>query len=420
MEITRTQRDNVLELKLRGRLDAYWADHVGKAIDDAIRAGSHRIELNFSQVDYLSSAGLRVLVKFYKELKAVQGSLTITEPSGGAFAILKMAGFARMLVAARSPAAVTPAKPEPHSIEKSGVIFQVFDQSPGARLQCSLIGKPEKFFDGGFQEADCACVSLPPGTFGLGLGAFGSGFQDCRERFGEFVAVAGMAAALSTDGSSVPDFVVTEEALIPELKVLYALAGKGQFAQMMRFDAKPGPPGVIGLSSLIDAAMEISGANAAGVVFLAESAGLVGAALRRSPGRVDAKSPLEFPGIRDWLSFTTERTHERNLTLMVGIALREPSAQVAAFVRPLSSNPRVHGHFHAALFPYQPVQRGELLLEKAIGGLTAANTAQTLLHLLIDDREFEGLGQSEFMRGACWIGPIADFQSAANPKGHNP
>jgi len=418
MEITRTQRAEALELRLRGRLDAYWADHVGKAIDDAIRAGSHRIELNFSQVDYLSSAGLRVLVRFYKELKAVQGSLTVTEPSGGAFAILKMAGFARMLVAAPSSAAVTPAKAEPHSVEKSGVIFQVFDQSPGARLQCSLIGQPEKFFDGGFQEADCACVSLPRGTFGLGLGAFGSGFQDCRERFGEFVAVAGMAAALPTDGSSVPDFVVTEEALVPELRVLYAVTGTGQFAQMMRFDAKPEPPGVIGLSGLVDAAMEISGADAAGVVFLAESAGLVGAALRRSPGRADARGPLEFPGIRDWLSFTTERTNERNLTLVVGVALRRPPAHVAPFVRPLSPDARVHGHFHAALFPYQPVQRGELVLEKAIEGLMAVDRAQTLLHLLTDDREFEGLGQSEFMRGACWIGPLAEFQSAASIKEH--
>ena len=417
MEIPRTQRPEALELRLRGRLDAYWADHVGKAIDDAIRAGSHRIELNFSQVEYLSSAGLRVLLKFYKELKAVQGSLTITEPSGGAYAVLKMAGFAGMMVAAPAATALAPAQAEPCSVEKSGATFQVFDQSPGAQLQCSLIGQPEKFFDGGFQEGDCTSVSLPPGTFGLGLGAFGSGFEDCRERFGEFVAVAGMAAALPTDGSSVPDFVVTEESLVPELKVLYAVTGKGQFAQMMRFDAGPEPPGVISLSNLVEAAMEISGANAAGVVLLAECAGLIGAALRRSPGRADAQSPLEFPGIRDWLSFTTERTHERNLTLLVGIALREPPARAAPFVRLLSPDARVQGHIHAALFPYRPVQRGELLLEKAIGGLMATDRAQTLLHLLNDDREFEGLGQSELMRGACWIGPIADFQTAAEIKG---
>jgi anti-anti-sigma factor len=421
MEIKKTQGSEALELRLRGRLDAYWADHVGKAIDDAIRGGSHRIELNFSEVEYLSSAGLRLLIKFYKELKAVQGSLTITQPSQGAYTILKMAGLAGMMVASSAGAAPASATVEPQSIDKGGVTFQVFDQSPGAQLQCSLIGRPEKFFDGGFQEADCASVALPPGTFGLGLGAFGTGFQDCRERFGEFLAVAGMAATLPTDGSSVPDFVVAEGALVPELRVLYAVTGKGQFARMMRFDAKPEPPGVIHLSGLVEAAMEISGAHAAGVVILAESPGLVGAALRRSPGRADAKAPLEFPGIRDWLSFTTERTNERNLTLIVGIAVREPPAHVAPFVRRLlAPGARVHGHFHAALFPYRPVQRGELQLEQAIGGLMAAGAAQTLLHLLADDREFEGLGQSEFMRGACWIGPIAEFQSAPNTGGNRP
>ena len=113
--------------------------------------------------------------------------------------------------------------------------------------------------------------------------------------------------------------------------------------------------------------------------------------------------------MRDWLSFTTERTNERNLALIVGIAVREPLPQLAPFVRRLAAGARVQGHFHAALFPYRPVQRGELLLDKAIGGLLAADSAQALLHLLADDRQFEGVGQSEFMRGACWIGPIAEF-----------
>ena len=411
MEIIKTQSGEVLELRLRGRFDAYWADHVGKAIDDAIRAGSHQIEVNLAQVDYLSSAGLRVLLHYYKQLKAVQGTLSITQPSGGAFTILKMAGFAMMISAPTAAAAAT-AKTEPRSVEKSGALFQVFDQSPGSQLHCSLIGRPEKFFNGGFQEADCTAVSLPAGTFGLGLGAFGTDFQECRERFGEFVAVAGTATTLPTDGSTIPDFVVTEEALVPELKILYALVGKGQFAQMMRFDAAS-ERGVIELSNLVEAALEISGASAAGFAILTETAGLVGARLRRSPGRADARSPLAFPGVRDWLSFTTERTNERNLALIVGIALREPQPQVAPFVRLLAQSARVHGHFHAAIFPYRPVQRGELILDKAINSLLAADSAQTMLHLLADDRPFEGVGQSEFMRGACWIGPIAEFQTTA-------
>ena len=408
MEIIKTQNQDVLELRLRGRLDAYWADHAGKAIDDAIRAGSHQIEVNLAQVDYLSSAGLRVLLHYYKQLKAVQGSLSITQPSEGAYTILKMAGLA-MMISAPSAAISAPGKTEPRSIQKNGVIFQLFDQSPGAQLHCSLIGRPEKFFHGGFEGTDCTAVSLPTGTFGLGLGAFGSSFQDCRERFGEFVAVAGTATTLPTDGSTIPDFVVTEEALVPKLKVLYGLVGKGKFAQMIRFDVTP-ELGVTVLSNLVEAALEISGANAAGVAILTESAGLVGAALRRSPGRADASSPLAFPGVRDWLSFTTERTTERNLALIVGIVVRDPLPQVKPFVRLLAQSAGVHGHFHAAIFPYRPVQRGELVLDKAIRSLLAADSAQTLLHLLADDRPFEGVGQSEFMRGACWMGPIVEFQ----------
>jgi len=416
MEIIKTQRDETLELKLIGRLDAAWADHVGKALDEAIRAGSHQIELNLAAVDYLSSAGLRLLLKYYKELKAVQGSFSIVYPSEGAYTILKMAGFGRVMGGPAAATAPPPAagKPEPRSLEKKGATFRVFDQLPGSQLQISLIGRPEKFFDGGFQETDCTRISLPPGTFGLGLGAFGTGFHDCRERFGEFVGIAGTATTLPTDGSSVPDFVVTEEALVPELKVLYGLTGKGRFAQMIRFDAKPESPGIIPLSSLVEAVMEISSAAAAGVAILAESAGLVGAALRRSPGRADAKSPLAFPGVRDWLSFTTERTNERNLTLIVGIAMREPPALASAFVRRMERDAPLYGHFHAALFPYRPVQRGELQLEKAVRDLMAIDSPQTLLHLLADNREIEGVGQSELMRGACWIGPIADFITAAS------
>ena len=150
-------------------------------------------------------------------------------------------------------------------------------------------------------------------------------------------------------------------------------------------------------------------ATAAGLAILTETAGLVGAALRRSPGRADATSPLAFPGVRDWLSFTTERTTERNLALIAGIASGEPPAQVAPFVRRIAPGACAHGHFHAALFPYRPVQRGELHLDQAIGALLGADRAQTLLHLLADDRQFEGVGQSEFMRGACWIGPISEF-----------
>ena len=37
MEITTEQREDVLVVRVSGRLDAYWADHLSRALDDAVR-----------------------------------------------------------------------------------------------------------------------------------------------------------------------------------------------------------------------------------------------------------------------------------------------------------------------------------------------------------------------------------------------
>ena len=62
MNITEHPGPDSLELRLTGRLDATWAEHVGDAIETAVRGGSHRLVLNFEGVEYISSLGLRVLL----------------------------------------------------------------------------------------------------------------------------------------------------------------------------------------------------------------------------------------------------------------------------------------------------------------------------------------------------------------------
>ncbi len=414
MEITRNPSGDTLELRLQGRIDAHWADYVGNAVAESIRGGSHRIELNFAQVDYLSSAGLRTILNSYKQLKAVKGSLSITHPSEGALKILQLAGLAELLLsptratAPRAAAAVAAAQ----RVDRPGAVFEIYPQAPGEVLECTLTGHPEKFPRQEFGAADCTDLSFPDGALGLGLGAFGRDFADCQSRFGEFLAVAGSAAALPTDGSTVPDWLITEADLVPELKVLYGLSARGQFAQMLRFDAKPEPPGVLSLSSLVESALELSGSTHAAMVILAEAAGIVGAALRQSPGQAGAASRLEYPQAREWISSNTERSNTRNVVLIVGIASRQPTTELLPFVRPIGSGTSAQGHFHAAYFPYRPIQRGNLELKKAVTDLLSLESAQGLLHLLADERAFEGSGQTDLVRGACWVGPIARFQTS--------
>src|SRR5215468_11258784 len=117
MEITQQSREGRLELKLNGRFDANWADHVANTIESAIRAGQHHIDLDLAQVNYISSAGIRILVKYFKQLNSVRGALRVVRTTDAVLSTLQLTGFAERLVAATAvsahPLATAAAAPEP-------------------------------------------------------------------------------------------------------------------------------------------------------------------------------------------------------------------------------------------------------------------------------------------------------------------
>jgi len=413
MEITLHPSTGMLEMRLNGRFDAAWADYVSETLEDAVRAGSHQITLDFAQVSYISSLGIGVLLKHYNRLKAVQGTLVVVRPSASTLAVIKASGLTEYLLArdaTTGSAAATPAKVPVRTAEHGGASFEIYAQVPGATFACDFIGDPAAFVRGGFSERDCRPLDLPDGSVAVGLGAFGENFTDCQPRFGEFAAAGGCAVTLPTSEQGVPDYVVTQGKLVPQVKALYAIAARGHFASMLRFDEKADESGLVRLSQLVDSALELTSAEAGCFAIVAESAGVVGASLRRSPAAGPATgSPLDFPGVRDWLSFTTERSGERQLVFIVGVAARRSSAQAAAFLRPLAPGSSLQGHFHAVVFPYRPVQRGELRLSKTATDLLTASAPQTVRHLMTDSRPIEGVGETELVRGACWTGPIAGW-----------
>lgn len=404
MQITQHPGTESLELRLNGRIDATWADHLGSTIEQAVRAGSHRVVLNCSGVEYISSLGIRVLVMQYKLLKSVKGSLTVICPSPFVRDTLHTVGLASMIGEEQASAAATAATVarETHG----GATYELYPQKTRQPLACKLLGDPRKLTTSGFSEGDSRSVAFPAGTFGLGLGAFGSGFADCAGRFGEFLAAGGCALALPTnEHDAVPDYVVEEGGLVPRVETLYALAGEGDFSTMVRFDTLSDGPGKIGLSELTSTLFDYSLAPSIAFVILAETAGIVGATLRRSP----AQRPLAHgvPAVRDWLSFTTERVSEKSLALLVGVAGRKPAEQAAPFLRPMRAGSDIQAHVHAAVFPYRPVQRGELPFTGTMAGVLSAASPHALLHLMADTRPFEGVGETDLARGACWMGPLA-------------
>ncbi|HWD00664.1 MAG TPA: STAS domain-containing protein [Candidatus Sulfopaludibacter sp.] len=409
MEIQRHQRPDHLELSIEGRLDGYWAQHLSTSVADVMREGTHAVRLNLSRTSYISSAGVGVLVEMYKNFSAINGSFRVIEPSRQVLQILEMVGLAGMLFGTAAAPAVPIAV---RRKEAGGVIYEIHDQAPGSQLSCRLMGDPGRLASADFAAADCRVLPLSESRLALGLGAFGDDFDHCRDRFGEFLALSGAGAFQPTDGTNFPDYMVGSGNFVPRLSTLYGLCCDGPFSHLVRFETAAGSDAVT-LSALVANCMDIANAESAAVVILAESAGLVGAALKRSPIAPLSQdaSLFAYPDVRRWLSFSPERSHSRALALIGGVASLAPPAELRPFVRPLARSSGIAGHFHAAAFGYRPLKKGELDLKTAVRGLFDGGGLEGVLHLLADHRDIAGAGESEFLRGACWVGPIGQFRS---------
>jgi anti-anti-sigma factor len=429
MQITKQLRGETVELKVEGRVDGYWADHLAAAVDQEIRQGSHRIQLDLSQVAFLSSAGIGTLVRLYKDLNSIQGSFAVSNCSRNVLKVIQLSKLEDVLVAKAMPESLptnearkssTVEAPAPTSItqiERSGAIYEVHPLAPESKLECRRLGDATLLERCGFGKEHCRTMQFSDSTFAIGLGALGEHFEECRGRFGEFIAAGGAVAYLPTDGTNVPDFLVAGGTTLPEVQVCYGIACDGAnpqpFSSLIRFEAKKSSEPVA-LSLLLESCLDLSHAQQIGIVMIAESAGLIGAALRRSPVTAASESnAFEFPRIRDWLSFTSERAYTKSVVLLAGIALRGSADVLASVIRPFpnasGSGLPIAGHFHAAAFSYRPVQRGHINLKASIKSLFEGQALEGVLHLLSDDRAISGSGQSELVRGACWIAPISDI-----------
>ncbi len=420
MQISTEANGEYLQMRVVGRLDNEWSAHLSKALDEAIRNGSHSIIMDLTEVEYLSSAGIGALVRAHKQFQAIHGFFGIGTAAPQVSEVIRLTGLSKMLLIdpAKLPKAAprfqSTVMPEFRFAAFGGMLFEVYDIEPKATLTAQLIGNPDRLARSTYGSPQCHPYAFPENSFGLGQGAFGSDFADCANRFGEFLAVGGSAAQLPTNGTGKPDYQRGTGDFVPTVQMLYGLRCEGNFALQHRFEPHD-PTEKITFSKLVEQSLNLSKSNLAGMVFLAETAGLVGASLRRSPAVADEGSTDKFahPEVRRWLSFSPERVYPHSLALIVGVAARGAPTQqdrLASLLRPLSPQSVISGHFHAAVFSYRPFKKRKLNLEETVTTLFESEDLQGVLHLLHDDRPIIGCGESEFVRGACWISPVATVQ----------
>lgn len=96
MEITKKTTDNVEIVFLNGRLDAYNSNLVEETFNNIIDSGKTQIVADLSEVDYISSSGLRVMLSSLKKLKKDGGVLKLAGLQPYVLEVFEIAGFTQL------------------------------------------------------------------------------------------------------------------------------------------------------------------------------------------------------------------------------------------------------------------------------------------------------------------------------------
>ncbi len=93
MEINTSEMKRVMLFEVIGRVDSNNANELGAALDKTADDGQSNLVLDLGGVEYMSSAGLREMVRVLKRVKRTGGDLRIANPSDRVREVLELAGL---------------------------------------------------------------------------------------------------------------------------------------------------------------------------------------------------------------------------------------------------------------------------------------------------------------------------------------
>ena len=97
MEIKVRERDGTTIISIQGEVDAMTAPELNGMIDKQIDQGRVKLVIDFEQVNFMSSAGLRVLLAGVKSSRKASGDLRLASLQEGVYKTLDISGFTAIL-----------------------------------------------------------------------------------------------------------------------------------------------------------------------------------------------------------------------------------------------------------------------------------------------------------------------------------
>ena len=96
MEINTRQAGSVIVVEISGRFDTPSSVEASEALSQIAEGDNRKVLLNLERLEFLSSAGLRVILRTAKLLRANNGEMKLCNASGLVGEVLETSGFGDM------------------------------------------------------------------------------------------------------------------------------------------------------------------------------------------------------------------------------------------------------------------------------------------------------------------------------------
>jgi len=97
MNIIIEQQHRVTIVRPTGFVDAETAKTLAEALNGQLQAGNLSLVVDLDQLDYMSSAGLRVLLAVLKDARRQGGDLRLANARAEVLQVLEMSGFVKLV-----------------------------------------------------------------------------------------------------------------------------------------------------------------------------------------------------------------------------------------------------------------------------------------------------------------------------------
>ena len=97
MEISQKEENGIVSIAIKGRLDADSSMEAERVVKEALGAEANRLLFNLGDLEYLSSAGLRVLLSAAKEMRRRDGKIVLCSLNEFVKEIFEVSGFQSLI-----------------------------------------------------------------------------------------------------------------------------------------------------------------------------------------------------------------------------------------------------------------------------------------------------------------------------------